>query len=140
MPIEKGTMHLIQVAQHASDLDRAIRCYESLLGQPPTAVFEPPGLAFFTLDSTRLLLDRAAPSALLYLQVDDVHEEVDRLSSLGLEVESAPHVIFSHKDNAFGLEGMDEWMAFVRDSEGNLVGLVSHNRMGEDSSRDAQGE
>ena len=26
-----------------------------------------------------------------------------------------------------GPAGTDEWMAFVRDSEGNLVGLVSHS-------------
>ena len=37
---------------------------------------------------------------------------------------SEPHVIFGHDDDTLGPAGTDEWMAFVRDSEGNLVGLV----------------
>jgi methylmalonyl-CoA/ethylmalonyl-CoA epimerase len=39
-------------------------------------------------------------------------------------VDSEPHVIFSHEDATLGPAGTDEWQAFVRDSEGNLVGLV----------------
>ena len=37
---------------------------------------------------------------------------------------SEPHVIFSHADDTLGPAGTDEWQASVRDSEGNLVGLV----------------
>jgi methylmalonyl-CoA/ethylmalonyl-CoA epimerase len=37
-------------------------------------------------------------------------------------------VIFSHTDDSLGLAGTDEWQAFVRDSEGNLLGLVSQER------------
>jgi methylmalonyl-CoA/ethylmalonyl-CoA epimerase len=33
-------------------------------------------------------------------------------------------VIFRHEDDALGPAGTDEWHAFVRDSEDNLVGLV----------------
>jgi methylmalonyl-CoA/ethylmalonyl-CoA epimerase len=33
-------------------------------------------------------------------------------------------VIFGHEDDTLGPAGTDEWMAFVRDTEGNLVGLV----------------
>ncbi|HET8765987.1 MAG TPA: VOC family protein, partial [Pedococcus sp.] len=48
---------LAQVAQRATDLDRAARFYERLLGSPPLARFDPPGLLFFSLgDGTRLLL------------------------------------------------------------------------------------
>lgn len=119
-------MHLAQVAQHAGDLERSIRCYEVLLGQPPSAVFEVPGLAFFSLGTTRLLLDASAPSSLLYLQVGDVKEEVERLRGLDFEIVSEPHVIFRHETDDLGHAGEDEWMAFVRDSESNLVGLVSH--------------
>ena len=50
-------MKLIQVAQHVDDLDRAVAFYEQLLGYPALARFDPPGLAFFDLDGTRLLLD-----------------------------------------------------------------------------------
>ncbi|WP_432477790.1 VOC family protein [Nocardioides sp. GXQ0305] len=41
-----------------------------------------------------------------------------------MPVESDPHVIFAHDDDTLGPEGTEEWMAFVRDPEGNLVGLV----------------
>ena len=43
-----------------------------------------------------------------------------------IAIESEPHVIFSHEDDALGPAGTDEWHAFIHDSEGNLVGLVSH--------------
>jgi methylmalonyl-CoA/ethylmalonyl-CoA epimerase len=123
-----GGPRLAQVAQHADDLDRAAAFYERLLGSPPLARFEPPGLLFFGLgDGTRLLLEAGAPSAMLYLAVDDVPTRVDRLRAEGVAVESEPHVIFSHTDDTLGPAGTDEWMAFIRDSEGNLVGLVSHS-------------
>lgn len=119
-------MHLAQVAQRAEDLHRSIRWYEELLGRSPAAVFEPPGLAFFTLGETRLLLDAAAPSSLLYFEVEDVTATTERLRGLGVDVVAEPHVVFSHDNDDLGHVGEDEWMAFVRDSEGNLVGLVSH--------------
>jgi methylmalonyl-CoA/ethylmalonyl-CoA epimerase len=118
-------MQLVQVAQHADDLDRAAAYYSELLGAAPTGRFDPPGLLFFDLAGTRLLLERGAPSAVLYLRVDSVRESVERLRSAGQPIESEPHVIFSHADEALGPTGTDEWQAFVRDSEGNLLGLVS---------------
>ncbi len=117
-------MQLVQIAQHAEDLERATAFYRDLLGSDPTATFDPPGLVFFDLDGVRLLLDRGAPSALLYLGVEDIGSTVERLRAAGVSVEAEPHVIFTHEDDTLGPAGTDEWMAFVRDSEGNLVGLV----------------
>jgi catechol 2,3-dioxygenase-like lactoylglutathione lyase family enzyme len=119
-------MDLVQVAQRVEDLDRAEAFYADLLGMPSAAQFDPPGLVFFHLGSTRLLLDRVAPSALLYLAVPDVREAIEGLRSRGVEIEGEPHLIFSHVDDAIGPAGTDEWMAFIKDSEGNTVGLVSH--------------
>ena len=120
-----GGTRLAQVAQHADDLDRAATFYERLLGTPPLARFEPPGLLFFGLgDGTRLLLEEAADSAMIYLTVDDVPTRIERLRADGVVVESEPHVIFSHTDDTLGPAGTDEWQAFLRDSEGNLIGLV----------------
>lgn len=117
-------MRLLQVAQRADDLDRASAFYETLLGAPPTARFDPPGLLFFDLDGVRLLLDRNAPSALLYLRVDDVVATLERLGA-DVELVSPPHVIFTHEDDTLGPAGHEEWQAFVKDSEGNTVGLIS---------------
>ena len=118
---------MAQVAQHAEDLDRAAAFYSELTGTEPAARFDPPGLVFFNLDGVRLLLDKAAPSALVYLQVDDVRSEISALRGRGVEIDTEPHVIFRHADDAIGPADTDEWMAFIRDSEGNLVGLVSHS-------------
>lgn len=119
-------MEILQVAQHADDLDRAARFYEALLGGPPAGRFDPPGLLFFNVGRSRLLLERAAASSLVYLQVDDVRALIDQLRMRGVEILDEPRVIFSHTDDSLGPAGTDEWMAFIRDSEGNTVGLVSH--------------
>ncbi len=118
-------MKLLQVAQHADDLDRASGFYERLLDSTPTARFDPPGLLFFDLDGVRLLLEPGAPSALLYLAVDDVDAAIERS---GATVVSAPHVIFTHADDTLGPVGTDEVQAFIEDSEGNTVGLIEFRR------------
>ncbi|GAB3874276.1 VOC family protein [Terrabacter terrigena] len=117
-------MALVQIAQRAEDLGRATAFYRDLLGTEPLATYDPPGLVFFDVGGVRLLLDVGAPSALLYLGVDDIDATVDRLRTAGVEVRSEPHVIFGHDDDTLGPAGTDEWMAFVVDSEGNTVGLV----------------
>ena len=115
---------LVQVALRATDLDRAAAFYSGLLGTAPTGRFEPPGLLFFDLGGTRLLLDGNAPSSMLYLEVPDVRRTVESLRE-HTEVVSEPHAIFTHEDDALGPAGTTEWQAFVTDSESNLLGLVS---------------
>jgi methylmalonyl-CoA/ethylmalonyl-CoA epimerase len=120
-------VNVLQIAQHADDLGRARDFYSHLLGQEPAGFFDPPGLLFFRLGDARLLLEQPASSALIYLGVDDVRSKVEALRAEGVEIVSEPHVIFSHADDALGPAGTDEWMAFIKDSEGNIVGLVSHS-------------
>jgi methylmalonyl-CoA/ethylmalonyl-CoA epimerase len=70
-------------------------------------------------------LERGAPSAVLYLAVDDVRARVEELRAQGVTIQAEPHVIFTHDTGTLGRSGTDEWQAFITDSEGNLVGLVS---------------
>jgi methylmalonyl-CoA/ethylmalonyl-CoA epimerase len=119
-------MELVQVAQHVDDLDRAIAFYENLLGKKAAARFAPPGIAFFLLDGTRLILDASAPSGLIYFGVDDVEFSVAELRAAGVAIIEEPHVIFQHSDDTLGPSGTDEWVAFVKDSEGNTIALVSY--------------
>jgi len=121
-------MDVLQIAQHADDLARARAFYERLLNAPPVAFFDPPGLLFFQSGQVRLLLEQGAASALVYFKVDDVRVTIESLRSDGVEVVAEPSLIFSHTDDSLGPAGADEWMAFVKDSEGNTVGLVSHHR------------
>jgi methylmalonyl-CoA/ethylmalonyl-CoA epimerase len=118
-------MRLIQVAQRANDLTRATAFYSKLLGADPVGVFDPPGLVFFDLDGVRLLLEAGAPQSLIYLGVPDVRETIERLRSDGVEISVEPSIIFTHENSALGVAGTEEWMAFIKDSEGNDVGLVS---------------
>ena len=93
-------MILHQVALHADDLDRAVTFYTALIGEPPIAIFDPPGLAFFRLGDTRLLIERGAPRALIYLRVDDVRTTVERLRVDGVSIANEPHVIFTDERRA----------------------------------------
>ena len=121
---------VFQVAQRAEDLERARAFYTRLLGAEPAGSFDPPGLLFFRVGGVRLLLERNVPSALLYLRVDDLAAIVEGLRADGVEILAEPHVIFTHADDALGPAGTTEQMAFLRDSEGNTVGLVSHTPTG----------
>jgi predicted enzyme related to lactoylglutathione lyase len=117
-------MRLVQVAQRAEDLQRATDFYTVLLETTSSATFDPPGLVFFDLEGMRLLLDRNAPSSLLYLHVHNVHETLERLAGFA-DVISPPHMIFAHEDDTIGPAGHEEWQAFIKDSEGNAVGLIA---------------
>ena len=120
-------MDIFQIAQHADDLERARNFYARAARVPsPPALFDPPGLLFFQVGPVRLLLEQNAASSLIYLRVDDVAQTVERLRAAGVPIVSEPHVIFRHTDDRLGPAGTDEWMAFITDSEGNTVGLVSH--------------
>ncbi|MEV7647701.1 VOC family protein [Arthrobacter sp. NPDC089319] len=119
-------MKLAQVALGVQDLGRATAFYTELLGHPPAGTFDPPGLVFFDLEGVRLLLEVGAPAALLYLQVDSVRTQIEELRRRGTPVIAEPHVIFRHADDSLGPAETDEWLAFVRDSEGNLLGFASH--------------
>src|SRR5919106_4031160 len=123
---------LRQVAQHVEDLDRAVAFYRDVVGLEFIARFEPPGLAFFKLGSARLLLEAGAPSAILYLGVDDVTAATDDVRAKGVTIESEPHVIHVDVEGQFGPAGESEEMAFFRDSEGNLFGLAGRRATVED--------
>jgi len=118
-------MELHQIAQHADDLDRATAFYTGLLGGELIARYEPPGLVFLRLGQARLLLDRGAPSALMYLRVDDARASIGRLREAGVTIDTEPHRPHVDTDGVFGEPGWEEWMGFIRDSEGNLVGIAS---------------
>jgi len=126
--MEPTTTRVHQVAQRAEDLDRAQAFYRDTLGLRFVARFDPPGLVFFDLGTTRLLLEQGAPSALLYLEVEDIAATVEALTEAGVAFVDEPHPIFRDDEGTFGPPGIEEWMVFFHDSEQNLVGLVERRR------------
>ena len=117
-------MKFRQVAQRIENLDRAVAFYNRILGFEPIAVFNPPGFAFYDMDGVRLFLDVNAPAALIYLEVEDVTATIEELRADGIKVLNEPHVVFPDDGGIFDVPG-DEWLAFVEDSEGNQLGLMS---------------
>jgi methylmalonyl-CoA/ethylmalonyl-CoA epimerase len=117
-------MKIRQVALGCQDIARAQTFYTQLLKQEPTAVFPGPGMLFYDLEGTRLLLQVDGPKSLIYLEVDDVREEVETLRSQGVKIAIEPHIVFPDPQGLFDKPG-NEWLAFIEDTEGNKVGLMS---------------
>jgi methylmalonyl-CoA/ethylmalonyl-CoA epimerase len=120
---DTGGGRLAQVALRATDLDRAVAFYRDVLGLPFVARFDPPGLAFFDLGGTRLLLEAGAPPSLLYWRVGSIEAACDDLRAKGVDLHASPELIFRDEQGQFGPPGTEIWMAGFNDSEGNLVML-----------------
>src|SRR5579863_3337330 len=118
-----GITRLGQIAINAKDVERAAAFYQDVLGLK--LLFKaPPGLAFFDCGGVRLMLDRAEkpefdhPSSVLYFSVPDVQAAFSKLKESGVRFEDEPHMIAR-------MPAHDLWMTFFRDSEGNLLALMS---------------
>jgi methylmalonyl-CoA/ethylmalonyl-CoA epimerase len=118
-----GITHLGQVAINTQDVDRAVAFYQDKLGL--RLLFKaPPGLAFFDCGGVRLMLSRAEkpefdhPSSVLYFAVPDIRAAYGKLKESGVHFEDEPHLIAK-------MPAHDLWMTFFRDTEGNLLALMS---------------
>jgi methylmalonyl-CoA/ethylmalonyl-CoA epimerase len=114
-----------QIALNADDLDRAVAFYRDVLGMK--LLFQaPPALAFFDCGGVRLMLDAIKPKevpvhSLIYYKVPDIQAAYEELSARGVTFSSKPHLIAKMPDHEL-------WMAFLRDTEQNLVGLMAEVR------------
>ena len=118
-----GITHLGQIAINAKDVERAAAFYQDVLGL--RLLFKaPPGLAFFDCGGVRLMLDRAEKpefdhlSSVLYFAVPDIQAAYRKLKESGVRFEDEPHLIAKMPTH-------DLWMTFFRDSEENLMALMS---------------
>ncbi len=118
-----GLAEIGQIAVPVSDIERAIAFYRDVLGM--RFLFRaPPGLGFFDCNGVRLMLDAPAKaqaenhSSLIYYKVPDLPAAFATLSARGVIFEQAPELVAKLSDH-------DLWMAFFRDSEGNLLALMS---------------
>jgi len=116
-----GLSAIGQIAVQVQDLDRAVAFYRQRLRLP--FLFQaPPGLAFFDAGGVRLMLSRpegeGGGTSVLYFRVDDIQGATTALKGRGVTFTDEPHIIA--KMNTYDL-----WMAFFRDSEGNMHALMS---------------
>jgi methylmalonyl-CoA/ethylmalonyl-CoA epimerase len=111
-----------QISVTARDVERATEFYRDRLGMKH--LFSVSGMAFLDCGGIRLMLARPEkpefdhPGSVLYFPVDDIRNAHEVLASRGVAFEDAPHRIAR-------METYDLWMAFFRDSEGNLLALMS---------------
>jgi methylmalonyl-CoA/ethylmalonyl-CoA epimerase len=120
-----GVARIGQIAMTVENLPRAIGFYRDVLGL--RFLFEaPPAMAFFDCGGVRLMLSLPEETgahagqrfgAILYYAVDDIHEAAAALIARGVEFEQPPHIVAR-------LPQADLWMAFLRDSEGQLLAIM----------------
>jgi methylmalonyl-CoA/ethylmalonyl-CoA epimerase len=116
-----------QIGITVHDLDRAVGFYRDVLKL--TFLFRVPNLAFFDCGGVRLLLGAPErpeldhPASILYYLVDDIHASHAALRADGAALVDEPHLIAKMPDH-------DLWMFFVKDGEGNVLGVMAEVRNG----------
>jgi methylmalonyl-CoA/ethylmalonyl-CoA epimerase len=110
-----------QIARAVSDVDRAEKFYEEVLGLRKLYRFGT--LVFFDCAGVRLLLDRPedgsaiTPQGAIYFKVPDISVAVATLKERGASFVDSPHLIAAMPDH-------DLWMTFLRDPDGHTVALM----------------
>lgn len=115
-----------QIAITVSDVDQALAFYRDMLGL--CFLFSAgPQLAFLQAGGVRLMLSTpqgagaVGANSTLYFKTADLDASYATVIGRGARAESAPHLIAKMPDHEL-------WMAFVRDPDGNLVGLMQERR------------
>jgi predicted enzyme related to lactoylglutathione lyase len=117
-----GIINIGQISIIVHDLPRATAFYRDVLGLP--VLFTAGNMAFFDCGGVRLMLGPASapeldhPSSILYFRVPDIQAAHRRLVEMGVKIEAPPRLIAPMKT-------YDLWMVGFRDSEGNIMQLMS---------------
>ena len=112
-----------QIAILVKDVARATEFYRDKLAMK--YLFAAGNLAFFDCGGIRLMLDKPekveAGTSIIYFKVPEIHQAHEQMKARGVEFVDKPHMIAKLPDH-------DLWMTFFRDSEGNLLSLMSEVR------------
>lgn len=119
-----GLSAIGQIAVNVHDTDRAVEFYRDKLGMK-FLFSAPPSLAFFDCAGIRLMLSPPArpefdhPSSIIYFNVDDIQLAFTTLSERGVKFEEQPAFVAN-------MGTYDLWIASFRDSENNLLAMMSN--------------
>ena len=115
-----------QIAITVSNVDDALGFYRDLLGL--TFLFRAgPGLAFLQAGDIRLMLSTpqgagsVGANSVLYFSVTDIETAHATFVARGANNERAPQL-------SARMPGHELWIGFLRDPDGNLVGLLEERR------------
>jgi predicted enzyme related to lactoylglutathione lyase len=113
---------IAQIAITVSDVEAALGFYRDILGL--RFLFSAgPQLAFLEADGIRLMLStpqgagQVGANSILYFRVSDIESVHQELVERGAKSERAPQLAAEMPDHAL-------WTGFLRDPDGNLVGLM----------------
>jgi methylmalonyl-CoA/ethylmalonyl-CoA epimerase len=120
-----GLSTIGQIRVPVTDVARAEAFYRDVLGM--RFLFAYPGMSFFDCDGVRLFLAAPEPGAettdrpcpvMLYFSVPSVAAAHEELLRRGAEEVESPRVVHRAATH-------DLWMAFVRDPDGNQIGVMA---------------
>ncbi len=112
-----------QIAILVKDVARATDFYRDRLGMKH--LFSAGSLAFFDSRGIRLMLDKPEKpemgTSIIYFKVPEINQAHQQMKARGVEFLDSPHLIARLPDHEL-------WMTFFRDSEGNMLGIMSEVR------------
>jgi predicted enzyme related to lactoylglutathione lyase len=115
-----------QIAVTVSDTESALRFYRDILGLE--FLFAPNAdLAFVQAGDVRIMLSKpqgagtVGANSILYFSVTDIESAFDAFVSKGAESERPPALAAKMPDHEL-------WIAFLKDPDGNLVGVLEEKR------------
>ena len=117
-----GLTQIRQISINAHDLERAVKFYRDTLGM--RFLFEVPHMAFFDCGGIRLMialpdkLEFDHPGSIIYYKVTDIQHAYETLMARGVDFEEKPELVAPMPDH-------DLWLASFRDTENNLLALLS---------------
>jgi predicted enzyme related to lactoylglutathione lyase len=124
--LEDPTRDIGQIAITVSDVAKVLPFYRDILGL--TFLFSPgPNLAFLSAGSVRIMLSTpqgagaAGANSILYFKVANIVTAHSAMVEKGATSERAPQLTAKMPDHEL-------WIGFLRDPEGNLVGLMEEKR------------
>jgi len=124
--MDKTVSDIGQIAVTVSDVAKALAFYRDALGL--AYLFSPaPTLAFLQAGTVRLMLSTpqgagtVGGNSVLYFKVADIEAVFAAIVARGAAQERAPQL-------AARLPDHELWIGFVRDPDGNLVGLMEEKR------------
>ncbi len=121
-PVKMEISKLGQVAIRVRDIHLATTFYRDVLGLP--FLFTTGKLSFFDCAGVRLMLtlpEKAEfdhPGSILYFTVADIRSAHQQMLGKKVRFEDEPHMIAR-------MPAHDLWMCFFRDSEDNVLALMS---------------
>jgi predicted enzyme related to lactoylglutathione lyase len=126
MKSEHQLSEIRQIALTVSDVGTALPFYRDVLGL--SFLFSPaPTLAFLKAGSVRIMLSTPqgagtpGKNSILYFKVADIVGTHAAIVGRGAQNERAPQLTAKMPDHEL-------WTAFVRDPDGNLIGLMEEKR------------